>query len=77
FYKDTKLRRIKLDLKLGDATYGIENLILSGKGLYLHAYSLNFIHPFTNKQVYLKDEFSPRFKKIFSSKIAEVSANNY
>ena len=47
---------------LGDATYGIENLILSGKGLYLHAYSLNFIHPFTNKQVYLKDEFPQRLR---------------
>ena len=61
---------------LGDKEYGIENLILSGKGLYLHAYSLNFIHPFTNKQVYLKDEFPQRFKKIFISKIAEIFANN-
>jgi len=50
---------------LGDAAYGVENLILTGKGLYLHAYSLRFIHPFTNKQVYLKDEFPHRFKKIF------------
>ena len=50
---------------LGDAAYGIENLILSGKGLYLHAYSLNFIHPITNKQVYFKDELPQRFKKIF------------
>lgn len=56
---------------LGDKEYGIENLILNGKGLYLHAYSLNFIHPFTNKQVYLKDEFPQRFKKIFISKKAE------
>ncbi len=50
---------------LGDATYGVENLILTGKGLYLHAYSLRFIHPFTSKQVYLNDEFPQRFKKIF------------
>ncbi len=50
---------------LGDATYGIENLILTGKGLYLHAYSLKFTHPFINKQVYIKDEFPQRFKKIF------------
>jgi 23S rRNA pseudouridine1911/1915/1917 synthase len=61
---------------LGDVTYGIENLILSGKGLYLHAYSLKFIHPFTNKQVYFKDEFPQRFKKIFNSKIAEILTNN-
>ncbi|MFD2790135.1 Ribosomal large subunit pseudouridine synthase C [Arenibacter antarcticus] len=51
---------------LGDTTYGIENLILRGKGLYLHAYSLSFIHPFTNKQVYIKDEFPQRFTKIFT-----------
>ena len=61
---------------LGDKEYGIENLILSGKGLYLHAYSLDFIHPFTNKQISLKDEFPQRFKKIFISKISEAFANN-
>jgi 23S rRNA pseudouridine1911/1915/1917 synthase len=61
---------------LGDKEYGIENLVLSGKGLYLHAYSLNFTHPFTNKQVYLKDELPQRFKKIFISKIAETVARN-
>lgn len=50
---------------LGDKEYGIENLILSGKGLYLHAYSLKFTHPFTNKKVHIKDELPQRFKKIF------------
>jgi len=53
---------------LGDKEYGIENLILNGKGLYLHAYSLDFIHPFTNKKIYLKDELPKRFKKLFFSK---------
>ncbi|WP_020567923.1 RluA family pseudouridine synthase [Neolewinella persica] len=52
---------------LGDKEYGIENLILNGKGLYLHAYSLRFIHPFTNKEVFFKDELPQRFKKIFHS----------
>lgn len=56
---------------LGDKEYGIEGLILNGKGLYLHAYSLNFFHPFTNKRLYLKDEIPERFKKIFISNIAE------
>lgn len=51
---------------LGDKEYGIENLILNGKGLYLHAYSLKFIHLFTNEEMYLKDELSQRFKKIFT-----------
>lgn len=50
---------------LGDKEYGMENLILKGKGLYLHAYSLQFTHPFTKKEIYLKDELPKRFKKIF------------
>lgn len=50
---------------LGDKDYGIEGLILNGQGLYLHAYSLSFIHPFTKKQVCFKDVFPQRFKKIF------------
>jgi len=51
---------------LGDAAYGIENLILKGKGLYLHAYSLKFTHPFTNEEIHIKDELPQRFKKIFN-----------
>jgi len=54
---------------LGDAVYGNEDLILKGQGLYLHAYSLKFTHPFTNKKVHLKDEFPQRFKKIFVPRI--------
>lgn len=50
---------------LGDKEYGIENLILNGKGLYLHAYAIKFTHPFTNEEVYFKDEFPKRFEKIF------------
>lgn len=50
---------------LGDKDYGIPSLILNGKGLYLHAYSLEFIHPFTKQELHLKDEFPERFTKIF------------
>ncbi len=50
---------------LGDKEYGIENLILNGKGLYLHAYSLKFTHPFTNEKIHLTDKFPQKFKKIF------------
>jgi len=50
---------------LGDKEYGIENLILNGKGLYLHAFSLKFTHPFTNEKVHFKDELPGKFKKIF------------
>ena len=51
---------------LGDCAYGIENLILKGKGLYLHAYSLAFTHPFTNEKIRVMGELPKRFKKIFS-----------
>lgn len=50
---------------LGDKEYGFENLILNGKGLYLHAYSLKFIHPFTQKEIFIIDNFPKSFKKIF------------
>ena len=53
---------------LGDREYGKAHLILKGKGLYLHAYSLEFIHPFTHKKVYFKDDYTQRFEKIFPTK---------
>lgn len=59
---------------LGDKDYGIADLILNGKGLYLHAYALRFLHPFTNKAIYLNDPFPERFEKLFPSKLAEVSS---
>lgn len=50
---------------LGDKEYGIEGLVLNGKGLYLHAYSLKFVHPFTDKEMLIKSDLPQRFKKIF------------
>ncbi len=50
---------------LGDSAYGIEDLILNRKGLYLHAYSLAFTHPFTNEEIKVRTELPMRFKKIF------------
>lgn len=52
---------------LGDKNYAIDNLILNGKGLYLHAYSLSFTHPFTNKYIFIEDKLPKRFNKIFSN----------
>lgn len=51
---------------LGDKEYGIEHLILNGKGIYLHAYSLEFIHPFTKEKIYIEDELPQKFSKIFN-----------
>jgi 23S rRNA pseudouridine1911/1915/1917 synthase len=50
---------------LGDKDYSSKNLILYGKGMYLHAYSLSFRHPFTDTCIDVKDELPLRFKKIF------------
>ncbi|PCJ96267.1 MAG: RNA pseudouridine synthase [Flavobacteriaceae bacterium] len=50
---------------LGDATYCISDLILKGKGLYLHAFSLEFIHPFTQEKMHVEKELPLRFSKLF------------
>ena len=50
---------------LGDKEYGSEPFILRGKGIYLHAYSLRFTHPFTHKGVLFTDELPRKFDKIF------------
>ena len=50
---------------LGDADYGKEGLVLKGKGLYLHAYSLEFIHPVTQANVLVQSELPKKFLKLF------------
>lgn len=50
---------------LGDQTYGIEGKVLKGKGLYLHAISLKFIHPISNNRIEIRDDIPVKFKKIF------------
>lgn len=52
---------------LGDATYNLEHLILKGKGLYLHAYSLEFTHPFTKEEIHVTAKLPEKFKRIFST----------
>ncbi|MBE7630003.1 RluA family pseudouridine synthase [Tenacibaculum piscium] len=51
---------------LGDKEYFSEGLILNGKGLYLHASTLQFEHPFTKKQFVITKELPKKFKKIIS-----------
>ena len=50
---------------LGDREYGEGPLILNRKGLYLHAYCLEFIHPVTEVSLRIVDPKIHRFKKIF------------
>lgn len=53
---------------LGDKKYNNEGLILYGNGLYLHAFSLEFEHPFTGEKVEIEDKLSQKFRKIFPEK---------
>lgn len=50
---------------LGDKEYFLENKILKGKGLYLHAASLGFTHPFTREKLTISKELPKKFRKIF------------
>ena len=52
---------------LGDKIYGNPKLILKGNGLYLHASSLTFIHPFTKEKVTVSKVLPKKFTKIFPS----------
>lgn len=50
---------------LGDATYFLEGLQLKGKGLYLHAGTLEFIHPFTQEKMKIVTSLPKKFRKLF------------
>ena len=50
---------------LGDREYGHEPLILKGKGLYLHAFSLEFTHPFTGESMCIEQALQEKFTRIF------------
>lgn len=63
-----QLRKHLLTLKnpiLGDKEHFIEELVLNGKGLYLHASTLEFVHPFTKRQIVVTKELPKKFNKIF------------
>jgi 23S rRNA pseudouridine1911/1915/1917 synthase len=50
---------------LGDHLYGLDGLILRGKGLYLHARSLSFKHPFTDEHLTVESPLAKKFGKLF------------
>ncbi|NNK90047.1 MAG: RluA family pseudouridine synthase [Saprospiraceae bacterium] len=50
---------------LGDLKYGKKGLLLKGKGLYLMAQNLDFIHPITGKPIEVSLPITKKFKKIF------------
>ena len=50
---------------LGDKEYFKEGLVLNGRGLYLHASALDFIHPFTKDTISITKENPKKFTTIF------------
>jgi 23S rRNA pseudouridine1911/1915/1917 synthase len=50
---------------LGDAVYAFDDLVLKGKGLYLHASELKFVHPFTKEELIIKCRLPKKFGKLF------------
>jgi len=58
---------------LGDATYGQEGLVLKGKGLYLHAVSLGFTHPFTGQEMQVEAPVPAKFLRVFPIPIIPVN----
>ena len=52
---------------LGDKEYGQEKLILHKKGMYLHAHSLRFEHPFKKEDIHVVDSLPENFEKIFNA----------
>lgn len=55
---------------LGDATYHLPGLLLKGKGLYLHAGAIEFVHPFSEKTTIIRKEVPEKFRKIFGNAVA-------
>lgn len=51
---------------LGDKDYFLEDLVLKGKGMYLHASKLEFVHPNTLEKVTISSKLPNKFKKLFS-----------
>ncbi len=53
----------------GDLKYGEEGLTGKGNGLYLHASTLVFSHPITNKEVSISIQLPKKFLKLFPEAI--------
>lgn len=63
-----QLRKHLLSIKhpiLGDKEHFIKDKILKGKGLYLHATTLDFSHPFTKENISITKELPKKFTKLF------------
>ncbi|WP_139959711.1 RluA family pseudouridine synthase [Flavicella sediminum] len=51
---------------LGDKEYAVSEKTLFGNGLYLHAFSLEFTHPFTKETIFQSADLPKKFNRLFS-----------
>jgi len=58
---------------LGDKKFGIDGLILKGKGLFLHANSLEFTHPITHKRIELSSSLPEKYQRFFPTHHTELN----
>lgn len=49
----------------GDLKYGKEGLISRGSGLFLHASSLQFIHPVSHEELFIEKSLPKKFLRLF------------
>ncbi|WP_420387580.1 RluA family pseudouridine synthase [Roseivirga sp.] len=52
---------------LGDQDYGVKGEILIGKGIYLHAASIQLVHPHSKQKLVFNSPLPKKFSKIFPS----------
>jgi len=58
---------------LGDQTYFKEGKVLKGKGLFLHALSIEFDHPMTEEKISATAELPAKFVRIINNTIGKKS----
>lgn len=54
---------------LGDQQYGKEGKVLLGKGLFLHAIGMSFLHPVTEEQIAISTPLPKKFNRILGNKL--------
>lgn len=55
----------------GDLDYGTDGLILKGHGVYLHAHTMAFIHPFTKEKIGIEAPYSKKFLQLFPDLLSD------
>ena len=60
---------------LGDASYFLKDLLLTGKGLYLHAHSMEFLHPIYEERMFITALSPKKIIKLFPNYISDTNGS--